>query len=264
MDTDEVLALLQEVAAQVVTPRFRTLTDAQVMEKNPGDLVTVADREAEVLITRRLREAYPDALVVGEEAVSADKSILNRLAGVGPDTQWFTVDPVDGTKNFVEGSPDYATMVAEARGQDVVRAWIWQPTHEVSWVAERGAGVRRSGTATRPATRDNAHLRGRISLRRRVGMVLGDGALAGPLTLTWASCGIDYPRLVEGAADFVLYRGANPWDHAPGELLLRESGGEVTHWDGTPYDPRSTRHWLLAAGSEQVADLVRPLLPPPP
>ncbi len=65
MQTDEVMALLQQVAADVVTPRFRALADGQVHEKNPGDLVTVADREAEVLITAALQAAYPDALVLG-------------------------------------------------------------------------------------------------------------------------------------------------------------------------------------------------------
>ena len=72
MDTDEVLTLLREVADEVVNPRFRTLTDDQIAEKNPGDLVTVADREAEVRITAALQAAYPDALVLGEEATAAD------------------------------------------------------------------------------------------------------------------------------------------------------------------------------------------------
>ena len=57
----------------------------------------------------------------------------------------FTVDPVDGTKNFVKGSPDHAVMVAEVRGGESVRAWIWQPQHERAYVAERGAGAWRNG-----------------------------------------------------------------------------------------------------------------------
>jgi fructose-1,6-bisphosphatase/inositol monophosphatase family enzyme len=51
VDTDAVLRLIEEVAAEVVTPRFRALTEGQVHEKKPGDLVTVADHEAEVLLT---------------------------------------------------------------------------------------------------------------------------------------------------------------------------------------------------------------------
>ena len=60
METDDVLTMLQDVAERVVNPRFRSLSDDQVMSKShPGDLVTVADREAEVLITRGSARGVP-------------------------------------------------------------------------------------------------------------------------------------------------------------------------------------------------------------
>lgn len=59
METQAILDLMRRVAAEVIEPRFRALADDEVHEKNPGDLVTVADREAEVLITAELRRAYP-------------------------------------------------------------------------------------------------------------------------------------------------------------------------------------------------------------
>ena len=62
LSTDAVLELIKQVAADVVTPRFRSLSEAQIDEKRPGDLVTVADREAEELLTRALLDAYPDAV----------------------------------------------------------------------------------------------------------------------------------------------------------------------------------------------------------
>ena len=173
MDTAAVLAMLQEVADEVVVPRFRALGDDEVSEKNPGDLVTVADREAEVLITERLRAAYPDAMVLGEEAVAADASLLQRFADAD---HAFTVDPVDGTKNFVKGSPDHAVMAAELRGGEVVRSWIWQPQHARAYVAERGAGAWRDGERlTRPdragARQDD--LRGVTSRRTWIGKAVG-------------------------------------------------------------------------------------------
>ena len=120
------------------------------MEKNPGDLVTVADREAEELITARLTAAYPDAVVLGEEAHAADHSLMDRYLAA---EHAFTVDPVDGTKNFVHGSPDHAVMVAETLAGETVRAWIWQPEHEVAWVAERARapGATASGCAPHPS-----------------------------------------------------------------------------------------------------------------
>ena len=102
VNTQEILQLLQDVAEEVINPRFRTLTDDQVAEKNPGDLVTIADHEAEVRITEALSSAYPDALVLGEEATATDDELLARFRDAD---HAFTVDPVDGTKNFVARLP---------------------------------------------------------------------------------------------------------------------------------------------------------------
>ena len=112
------LRLIQEVTDEVITPRFRALASHEVIEKNPGDLVTVADREAEVLLTRAINAAYPDAIVVGEEAVAHNPSLVDAIGA----PHVFTVDPVDGTKNFVHGVPDYAVMVSEVRSGMPVRS----------------------------------------------------------------------------------------------------------------------------------------------
>ncbi|RNI25134.1 inositol monophosphatase family protein [Flexivirga caeni] len=250
MQTDEVLALLQEVSAEVIEPRFRSLADGEVMEKNPGDLVTVADREAEVEITRRLAAAYPDALLIGEEAVSAHPAMLDGLVDAD---HWFTIDPVDGTRNFVHGVSDYAVMVSELRGREVVRGWIWQPEHQLAYVAERGAGAWCGDRRLAVTPRDAAAPRGRTSRRDLVGQSLG--ALP-TLELTWVSCGIDYPKLAENACDYIVYNGSMPWDHAPGSLIVAEAGGVTSYDDGTLYDPRSTRRPLFPAGSPGVSEVV--------
>lgn len=255
MESDAVLTMMREVAAEVITPRFRSLSDAEIMEKNPGDLVTVADHEAEVLITRRLRAAYPDAVVVGEEATAADPTLLNGLAGLD---HWFTVDPVDGTKNFVHGSADHAVMVGEVRAGEIVRGWIWQPEHQQAFVAERGAGAYVNGERIPVREVDaGGALVGVTSNRSAVGSVLGD---LPPLQLSWVCCGVDYPNLATGKADFIAYSHAMPWDHTPGSLLLHEIGGVVRHQDGSAYAPHQTRGGLLAAASPEVADWIGALL----
>src|SRR5690242_6570951 len=133
---------MQDVAEQVINLRFRSLGEDQVSEKNPGDLVTVDDHEAEVLLTDALLAAYPDAVVLGEEAHAQDAALLDRYDAA---EHAFTVDPVDGTKNFVHGSPDHAVMLGEVRSGQVVRGWIWQPQHGAAYVAERGAGAYLNG-----------------------------------------------------------------------------------------------------------------------
>ncbi len=251
------LRLLQEVADEVIVPRFRALADGEIREKNPGDLVTIADHEAEVLIARALREAYPDAVVLGEEHYSRDHSVL-RAFGAAPHA--FTIDPVDGTKNFVHGNPDHAVMVAELREGAAVRGWIWQPQHRRAYVAERGGGAWRDGERiTRPAPpADPGLLRGVTSRRRFVGRRLSEELPA--MELSWVCCGIDYPKLVEGKADYVVYGSVMPWDHSAGTLLVAEAGGHSGLWDGSAYRPSEVPPGLLVAADKATYELVQPLL----
>ncbi len=254
METDDVLALLEQVAEEVVTPRFRSLAAGEVTQKRPGDLVTVADHEAEARITEALRRAYPAALVLGEEAASAEPALVDRFRAA---EHAFTVDPVDGTRNFVHGSPDHALMAAELRGGQVVRSWVWQPQHRRAYVAELGAGAWCDGRRLRRPPPEGEP-RGITARRSWVGRTLG--ALTA-LELTWVCCGVDYPRLAEGAADYALYWRGRPWDHAPGSLLLTEAGGHVGTFDGSAYRPQQgPPPDLVAAADRATYDLVRELL----
>src|SRR5699024_11893098 len=79
MDTDAILTLLKETAADLITPRFRALSDEEVMEKAPGDLVTVADREAEDAITARLREASPAGRILGTAATKTGPGLTTAI-----------------------------------------------------------------------------------------------------------------------------------------------------------------------------------------
>lgn len=252
LSNDAVLTLMRDVAAEVITPRFRALADGEVHEKNPGDLVTVADREAEVLLTQALNAAYPHAVVLGEEAYAADPSLMDRYLAA---EHAFTVDPVDGTKNFVHGSPDHAVMVSEVRDGQAVRGWIWQPEHAVAWLAERGGGTWRDGVRmhTHPVAEDGM-AQGVTSMADRRAHAL-DGLP--PMQLSWVCCGVDYPRLIEGAADYILYSRSHPWDHAPGTLMVTEAGGFAGHPDGTPYSPRSLRPGLIVAADPRTYAVVQ-------
>jgi fructose-1,6-bisphosphatase/inositol monophosphatase family enzyme len=228
VDTEAVLRLLQDVAEEVVNPRFRSLSSGEIDEKGPGDLVTAADREAEELITAALRTAYPDAVILGEETYAGHPALMTDFWAAD---HAFTVDPVDGTKNFVRGSRDHAMMIGEVRDGESVRGWIWQPQHHKAYVAERGAGAWCNGERlVRPPAPPRDQWRGVTSRRGWVGRALADDLR--PLELTWVSCGIDYPHLAEGDADYVVYGRANPWDHVPGGLILTEAGGFLgTHAD---------------------------------
>lgn len=265
---EELLSLLRDVADEHVLPRWRRLADGEVMEKHPGDLVTVADREAELAITAWLRERHPDALVLGEEAAAAEPALLRDFARA---EHAFTVDPLDGTKNFVAGSADFGLMVAQLRRGIPVRSWIWQPVHRRAAVAERGSGARvRTASGWQPlscppAPAQEADWRIATSAFRLRGSQFG--GLVG-LTGSWVSCAVDYPHLAAGDATSLLYSHTMPWDHAPGTLLATEAGARVCRLDGRDYrtDERAPGHpgaripwqqWLLVTGDPGVHERIR-------
>lgn len=242
------LELMKTVAAEVITPRFRSLESDEIHEKQPGDLVTIADRESELILASHLAKAYPDALIVGEEATVTQPDLLSRLPTA--EHAWL-IDPVDGTRNFVHGSPDHAVMLAEIVGGETVRGWIWQPEHEVSYVAEAGAGVERNGRRiTRPEPpADPVEATGATSrggLRRQL-----HGVFPRIQETVWC-CGVDYPMLVDGRLDFLIYGPPKPWDHAPGTLMIEELGGTCRTMDGHRYRAASHGQLLIAAASEHV------------
>ena len=244
MDVDEVSELLAEVAERVIMPRFGALASGEVIEKKPGDLVTVADREAEAELTRVLSAAHPGALVVGEEATFLDQGALDELADA--DHAW-VIDPVDGTRNFARGRPDFAVMLAELRGGETVHGWIYQPVHARLYVAEHGAGVTRNGALLRTPRRVRDVPLGATYVQVPRGAEARLRAVR-----PWGSCGIDYPRLVEGDVDFLAYRSLHPWDHLPGGLMVRESGGRVATDTGIDFAPGVTGRRLIAAADEAV------------
>src|SRR5262245_52401902 len=112
IDLESVDELIRAVAAEQILPRFRRLASHEVHEKSPGNLVTIADVEAERALTRELRQRLPGSVVVGEEAVAADPQVLDLLGGEAP--VWI-LDPVDGMMNFTRSVARFAVMVALSR-----------------------------------------------------------------------------------------------------------------------------------------------------
>jgi fructose-1,6-bisphosphatase/inositol monophosphatase family enzyme len=129
-------------------------------------------------------------------------------------------------------------MVAHVRRGETTAAWIWQPAAKVMYQAELGAGTTRNGIPiVRPlAALTAGNLRGSVLTKfldaptmERVDMNRHRFRSVGPGT---RSAGIDYPRLVEGEQDFVVFWRTLPWDHAPGAFLVNESGGCVLRLNG--------------------------------
>ncbi|HEY9538637.1 MAG TPA: inositol monophosphatase family protein, partial [Kiloniellaceae bacterium] len=138
IDLAKVTALIEEIAAEDVLPRFQALAAHEIHEKAAGEVVTVVDVAVEKRLTARLTDLLPGSLVVGEEAVHAEPALMDQLASDAP--VWI-LDPIDGTRNFAHGRPVFAIMVALAQGGESIAGWILEPVSGRFGIAERGAGA---------------------------------------------------------------------------------------------------------------------------
>ncbi|WP_062379426.1 inositol monophosphatase family protein [Demequina pelophila] len=235
---------MRRVADAEIRPRFRALSSGQIHLKGPGDYVTEADLEAEKALTPLLREIL-DVTVVGEEAAEHSPELIDVLAT--GETAW-TVDPVDGTANFVAGSESYAVMVGLVAAGEPVGGWILQPEAGLLYEGLRGAGafvngeplvVGGAGSSTTTAAQGAASLKYASDDIREA---LADAAqeLGGFQDLRMCA-GWDYTSLLNEEFGFVLYTRAKPWDHVPGAAITAEAGFRTGRIDGSGYETAVVR-----------------------
>ncbi len=253
-DVDWLASLLAGVAAREIMPRFRRLGDGDIRQKSgPADLVTEADVAAERAITKALAERFPDARIVGEEAVSADPSILENWHR---EDLAFTVDPVDGTFNFASGVPVFGVMLSVVRRGETVAGILFDPVGGDWVLAQRGAGARFRGPDGRERPLSVAEpapvgrMTGVVSWQyfadpERARVARNQTAcLAGA---NYRCAAQEYRLLSQGALHFALYNKLMPWDHLPGTLIHAEAGGYARRFDGSVYGPEHLSGGLLVA-----------------
>ena len=125
---------------------------------------------------------------------------------------------------------------------------------EVMFFAELGGGVYRNGERLAVAA-PSEPLVG--ALHGRWGRPRPEESRNVELVRLAGCCGVDYPRLIEGECDYVLYGRSNAWDHAPGTLMVAEAGGRFGHPDGSAYTPRSTGPGLVVAADPRTYAVVQ-------
>ncbi|MEM8776711.1 MAG: inositol monophosphatase, partial [Pseudomonadota bacterium] len=110
MQIERLIELVRQAASAEIVPRFRSLGEADIsIKSDQHDLVTEADLATEAVLRRELEKVFPDALIVGEESVSADPSLRDEI-GTAPLA--IILDPVDGTWNFANGLPLFGVILA--------------------------------------------------------------------------------------------------------------------------------------------------------
>lgn len=234
----DVEAAVRKAAAAEIMPRFRRLAAHEVDQKSgPHDLVTDADRQAELYLTEALGALLPGSVVVGEEAVHANPASYEAIQGDKP--VWI-VDPVDGTRQFVHGDPGFCTLVALAQGGVLLGSWTYAPARDQLATAIRGRGAFLDGERLHAGPpepgRDlevaTSHPDYTTDEQKRALLGLWTDGVA---PRACGSAGLEYLAIARGELDATAFSWEAAWDHAAGLLLVEEAGGAHLTLTGEPF-----------------------------
>jgi fructose-1,6-bisphosphatase/inositol monophosphatase family enzyme len=229
---------VRKAAAQEIMPRWRRLADHEIDRKSgPHDLVTDADRQSELYLTEALRALLPGSVVVGEEAVHDNPASYEGIRGEAP--VWI-VDPVDGTRQFVQGDTGFCTLVALAQGGVIHASWTYAPAREEFATAVRGQGAFLDGTRLHAGSPDpgrdlrvaTSHPDFTTEEQKRSLLGLRTDGVA---PRSCGSAGLEYLAVARGESDSTAFCWEAAWDHAAGLLLVEEAGGAHLTRAGDPF-----------------------------
>jgi myo-inositol-1(or 4)-monophosphatase len=213
--------------------------------KGPGQVVTAADLEVDRLLHEGLIGAFPDDAWLSEERADDQARLQRRRVWV--------VDPIDGTRAFARGLPEFTISVALLVDDLPVLAVVANPATGETFEAERGCGAWRDGVRLRASAHDALEgarlLSSRTEMRRREWLAL----LPEVVFTDLSSLAYKLALVAAGRFDgLVSRRTSHDWDVAAAQLLLSEAGGRLSGADGSAVDLNQVeaRHpGLVAAGS---------------
>ena len=217
-DRDLIASAAQDAGRLALAFRNRGLKH---WEKSKGDPVSEADLAADHLLQERLKPTRPDYGWLSEECADDESRLRTQRS--------FVVDPIDGTRAFVKGRPEFVVSVAVVENGHPIAAALYDPSSEDLWDAAKHEGARLNGkpiSVSNQSTINGAKLLGdpgRLADLRRLG---AEAHTVNSVALRLALC-------AQGSFDaLVAVRGKWDWDLAAGALILTEAGGKITNWSG--------------------------------
>ncbi len=236
------------VAREIAQRPFKHWTKGP--ENSP---VTEGDIAVNNLLQARLPQLVPEAGWISEETEQQEQTGT---------TKW-VVDPIDGTRGFVAGRPDWTISVALVADGRPVLAALYAPVTDEMFLAVRGSGATWNGTpmsASGGAALDGARLAGPKRYLERLAH-LEPTVQAQPRLNSLA---LRLARVAQGALEAAFSSGgSHDWDLAAADLLVHEAGGVMTDFAGRPLSynrPHGVYGALIAAGSarhDALIELVR-------
>ncbi len=212
----------------------------ETRRKPDSSPVTIADEEAEVLILSRLRAHWPEIPVIAEEEVAAGHRVT---AG----SHFFLVDPLDGTKEFINHNGEFTVNIAEISNREPVRGVVYAPAQGRMWIGDgvNGAVSLSVQSETIPDLTSATKIRARTAPSDGMIAVASrshrdsktDEYLAHYRIKDFIAAGssLKFCLVAAGVADIYPRHGRTmEWDTAAGHAVLAAAGGTVTLLDGTP------------------------------
>ncbi|MCH7694806.1 MAG: histidinol-phosphatase [Proteobacteria bacterium] len=220
-----------EAAGRIALQYFRSPieVDSKTGKAN-FDPVTAADREIEAFIRTKIIEVYPGHSIIGEEQEDSQGS---------EDFKWI-IDPIDGTRAFISGSPMWGILLGLMEGDKPVLGLMHQPYLQETFVGSRaGAFIRKSATDQSINTRSTSELTDATLYCTHPSMfssehdlkAFNDVAANCQLMRFGGDC-YAYCMLAHGLIDLVIEGGLQPYDIIPLIPIIEAAGGIVTNWQG--------------------------------
>ena len=210
---------------------FGEVEKLQVSLKGPGDFVTASDKKVEGILVEQLQKARPSYSILSEE-----------IGEIKNDEEFkWIIDPIDGTANFLHGIPHFAISVGLEHNGEIICGIVYDPIKDEMFVAEKGNGSYLNNQRMRVSTRSK--LKDCIIFSGGPKSESNDRDLALKEYNNFSSkvlipirklgsASLDMAYVAAGRCDGFWQRNLNYWDIAAGIILVKESGGFVTDFDG--------------------------------
>ena len=243
---------LADLARPIAKRYFRS--ELKIIDKLDATPVTLADMEIETRLREEIAREFPTHGILGEEH-----------EGVNLSAEWvWVLDPIDGTKAFTCGKPQFGTLIALTHDGEPLLGVIDQPITDERWVGLKGSGATFNGAPMRVSGKRKP-LSETIVLVTAPEQFTGDGAAA--FARLKAACkGVyyggdcyNYALMASGHVDLVVEMGLKTVDFAALVNPIVEAGGVACDWAGRPLTLESDGT-IIAASNPSLAAEVRSVL----
>ena len=221
-----------EKASKILIRDFGEVEKLQVSLKGPNNFVTNADRKVEKIIIEELDKSKKNFSILTEES--------GFIKNKDKDNFWI-VDPIDGTTNFLNGVPHFCISIALLFEKEIIAGVIYDPIKDEIFYAEKNGGSFLNNKSIRVSKKNNVSscLYG-VNFRKNLPenlIIRNTGSAA--LDLAYVSC---------GRFDGCLQKNVNLWDIAAGTVLIKEAGGIVDNFEFKEFNKIS-----IKASNERIS-----------